>query len=376
MQFVSQEVSETFPWELGHDTKESGHVGRSLSFIGMYSRILKQYLNGSSPFFGGRSSFWSIWSPRAIQGAVNGPGDLMDGFPVFMKNIALEEAFYRDAEKLLHVREAGPAVNANLFGNLQTRFQHHLTVNALAGVTVEVAKLATGVTVGRPSPDSYRHFSAVGSLLAINEHQNRLTMRRQGNPLMIATNVVVERFDVEHLEEPDDDIPDMIARVLYTSRGPITLRSGKTNVILATGAIPATTILLNSVKTEMQGRAGSRVTAHFRSQIKARFQPSAVWLGALNLPNGPNSYPVLSAHHVRGRLNNNLQWHIQINATYIPDDWLQRVDDPAMDIQGLAPECDGAPDIAQLRGSGNRVIVCASHFFISIVRCKRLTKHN
>ena len=91
-------------------------------------------------------------------------------------------------------------------------------------VIVEAAKLATGVTVGKPSPDSYRHFSAVGSLLAINEHQNKLTMNKKGNPLMIATNVVVKRFNVDHLELPGDD-PNMIARVLYTSR---------TNVILAT----------------------------------------------------------------------------------------------------------------------------------------------
>jgi hypothetical protein len=194
--------------------------------------------------------------------------------------------------------------------------------------------------------------------LAINEHQNKLTMKKKGNPLMIATNVVVERFNVDHLELPGVD-PDMIARVLYTSRGPITLRGGRTNVILATGAIPATTILLNSIQTEIEGRAGTRLTAHFRSQIKARFVPSDTWLDGAALP---NSHPVLSAHHVRG-LHNGLQWHIQITATYIPADWLAQVADPSVSIQGLAPECDGAPGLAQLVGSGNSVIVCASHFF-------------
>ncbi len=34
------DVSETFPWELGHETKESGHVGRSLLFFGMYSWVI------------------------------------------------------------------------------------------------------------------------------------------------------------------------------------------------------------------------------------------------------------------------------------------------------------------------------------------------
>ncbi len=285
----------------------------------------------------------------------------MTGFPDFMKDIARDPAFYQDAERLLHVKVAGQAINENLFGSLQNRFQFHLNHNLAGDIIVEAAKLATGVAVGRPSPDSYRHFSAVGSLLAINEHQNKLTMKKQGNPLMIATNVVVERFNVEHLELPGVD-PDMIARVLYTSCGPITLRSGRTNVILATGAIPATTILLNSIRTEIEGRAGTRLTAHFRSKIKARFVPSPAWLDGAGLPAGANSHPVLSAHHVRG-LHNGFQWHIQVTATYIPAAWLAQVADPSMNIQGLAPECDGAPDGAQLEGSGNRVIVCASHFF-------------
>jgi len=78
-----------------------------------------------------------------------------------------------------------------------------------------------------------------------------------GKPLMIATDVVVERFEVD----PESNT----APVLHASRGPISLRSGKTNVILATGAVPATTILLNSIGDKLEGRAGKRLTAHFRS---------------------------------------------------------------------------------------------------------------
>ena len=70
-----------------------------------------QYLNGFSPFFGGRSSFWSNWSPHAI-----GPDfDLMDGFPTFMKEIAKEPSFYQGVDKLLHIKPANEIKDAVLW---------------------------------------------------------------------------------------------------------------------------------------------------------------------------------------------------------------------------------------------------------------------
>lgn len=66
-------------------------------------------------------------------------------------------------------------------------------------------------------------------------------------------------------QESNSHVVHNTAPVLHASRGPISLRSGKTNVILATGAIPTTTILLNSISDKLEGRAGKRLTAHFRS---------------------------------------------------------------------------------------------------------------
>ena len=296
-EFVHYNVSQTFPWELTHETAQNKRVG-IITFLLLKEVFTQhQYLNGSSPFFGGRSSFWSNWSPRAI-----GPDfDLMDSFPTFMKEIAKEPSFYQGVDKLLHLKPANEIKDA-VFEVLQGRFDHYLSVinrsnyPIPAAAAAEPARLACGVHVGQPTL-AFRQFSAVGPLLAINEKQANLARKKipDGKPLMIATDVVVERFEV--------DPGSNTARVLHTSRGPISLRSGKTNVILATGAVPATTILLNSIGDKLEGRAGNRLTAHFRSSIKARFRPDSTWIGAPKLP----SHPTVAACHVRGRASNSLQ---------------------------------------------------------------------
>ena len=96
------------------------------------------------------------------------------------------------------------------------------------------------------------------------------TERKEGSPITIATDTVVEHFEVEGAST----VPAH-ARILHTSRGPLTLHGGQTNVILAAGAIPNATILLNSIKDEkFQRHAGQRLTAHFRSKVMARFKPT------------------------------------------------------------------------------------------------------
>ncbi|KIM35070.1 hypothetical protein M413DRAFT_432890 [Hebeloma cylindrosporum] len=288
-QFVQQDVSETFPWELTSETAKN-----------------KIYLSGSSPFFGGRSSFWSIWSPRAIYERTADDDanededcDLMDGFPEFMKEIAKKPDFYKGADRLLNVQRADKIKDQVFDSVLQRRFDHYLAQDVaqdpaertITGVeSAKPARLATGVPVGRPTT-GFRQFSAVGSLLSINERQNKLARRNPpaGNPLMIATNVVVERFELEPANNPTH------ARVLHTSRGPLTLRGGKTNVILATGAIPATTILLNSIK-KIRPRAGqhqgalqaqpnlARRGSSTPSRLRRRWSNSTTVPGHIRLP--------------------------------------------------------------------------------------------
>ena len=82
----------------------------------------------------------------------------------------------KDYSTSKRLAQISTVMNENLFGSLQNRFLFHLDENLDGEVHVEAAKLAIGVTVGKASPDSYRHFSAVGSLLAINE---QLTMKKK-----------------------------------------------------------------------------------------------------------------------------------------------------------------------------------------------------
>jgi hypothetical protein len=298
----------------------------------------------------------------------------MDDFPQFMKDIALKPDFYKGVDRLLNVQRADKIEDPVFDSFLQRRFDHYLTQDLRRARTItgadsaKPARLATGVPVGRPTT-GFRQFSAVGSLLSINEWQNKLARQNPpaGKPIMIATDVVVERFELEPTDSPTH------ARVLHTSRGPLTLRGGKTNVILATGAIPATTILLNSIK-KIRLRAGKRLTAHFRSQIKARFKPNHTWFEQEPLTD-PDLYlpkvPVISACHVRGRdaTNDGLQWHIQVNGTYEPVGYQGRglsAEDKAKRssrlFTGLAPDNGDTLTPEQMKASEGYVIVGTLHF--------------
>lgn len=321
----------------------------------------------------------------------------MDGFPKFMKEIAKKPDFYKDVERLLHVKPANKIEDPVYKSVLQKQFDRYLRSGVPAAIPgalcTEPARLATGVPIGLPT-QGFRQFSAVGSLLSINEWQNKLARQNPpaGNPIMIATDVIVERFEIEGPGGKPTH-----ARVLHTSRGPLTLRGGKTKVILATGAIPATTILLNSLDETLKIRArtsnpllvnptGKRFTSHFRSQIKARFKPGGGWVQQTNEANVPpdvallvegglpTDRPVISASHLRGRdqNNGNLQWHIQIHGSYIPTGYQERglsVEEKARLYSrlftSLAPDNGDTLTPEQAKNSDGYVLVCKLHFMLS-----------
>jgi hypothetical protein len=283
-----------------------------------------------------------------------------------MKKTASGKDFHNGIEKLLHIKPAN-TIKDPLFQVLQGLFDGYLS-NGLYMIpraeNAEPARLATGVFVGIPTW-GFRQFSAVGPLLKINEDHNHLALEDppKGRPIMIATDVVVERFDVES----DESRGNLHARVLHTSRGPLNLRGGKTNVILATGAIPATTILMNSIGDQLQDRAGQRLTAHFRSNIKARFRVNKAWLKSEALP----SHPVIAACHVRGHGSSNLQWHVQVNGIHQPGVLDQETNltefqlrefalKDSVQFGNLAPDYEAALSAEQWYGSEGYVIVCTS----------------
>ena len=106
---------------------------------------------------------------------------------------------------------------------MQTRFDYYLALDldedgpTITGAeSAKPARLVTGVPVGKTG---FRRFSAVGSLLSINERQNKLARRNPpaGKPIVIATGVVAERFELDRADNLTH------ARILHTSRGPLTL---------------------------------------------------------------------------------------------------------------------------------------------------------
>ncbi len=304
----------------------------------------------------------------------------MGHFPDFMKQIARKPDFYKGADRLLHVQRADEIRDPVFDSALQKRFNHHLSAGLAlipGAESAKPARLATGVPVGRPTT-GFRQFSTVGPLLEIHRRQNRLARQHPpaGNPILIATDVVVERFEVEPANGQAGTPAH--ARVLHTSRGPLTLRRGKTNVILATGPIPNTTILLNSLG-ETFGNTGKRLTAHFRSGIKARFKPTRRWLGQGSLlqdgtdPDAGKSLPkepAISACHVRGRVNENgLQWHIQVNGSYEPVGYQTQAgsDQEKAELSsrlfaGLAPDNGDTLTPEQAANTEGYIIVCMLHF--------------
>ncbi|TFY71091.1 hypothetical protein EVG20_g1912 [Dentipellis fragilis] len=305
-----------------------------LPFKMTYNSTLR-FLHGSCPFFGGRSTFWSAWSPRPKP-------ELMRGFPPYLLNAASSEELWKKASALLHVTKASD-IEDQVFGVLQkdidARLSSHINQIPTANTT-ESAPLSVGRTFATTSV-RFNKFSTPGPLLALQERQRRLAHAKKGSPLMIATNVVARQLQVD----TDDDNK---VNVLRTSRGDLLFPDGKTNVILAAGAIPNTTLLLNSLP-EMQSRAGSRITGHFLTHIAARF-PIDGTLGKLS------DHLEIAANYVAGKDTSGLQYHIQVTALHSPN--------PEQDAEDAAREC---PDFAaaateeQLKGSEKHIVlVCAT----------------
>lgn len=72
--------SETFPWTLSQQSRDSDF----------------RFVHGYYPFFGGRSLFWSAWSP-VLQPS------LMRNFPDSLIKTSQNHAFWRCARELLNV---------------------------------------------------------------------------------------------------------------------------------------------------------------------------------------------------------------------------------------------------------------------------------
>ncbi|TFK63544.1 FAD/NAD(P)-binding domain-containing protein [Pluteus cervinus] len=318
--------SETFPWQLTSKT---------------YNNPVK-YMHGSCPFFGGRSTFWSAWCPKP-------EADLMRGFPKSMLDTAAKEEFWDEAEDLLHVTPANE-IDDPIFDGLQDIIDDRLLkgVPQILGADSAIpAPLAVGMTTSM-SKLSFNKFSTPGPLLKLYERQRHLAQEHRGHPLMIATDTIVQRFEVD----PEDH--ERPVNILHTSRGSLCFPQGKTNIILATGAIPATTILMNSLGDTLENRAGTRLSGHFLSHVTARFP--------MNTPRGIDNcifkdHLEIGASYVAGKdEKTGHQYHIQVTAIHSP-----HPETDAEDAGRLCPDYAAAATVDQLKDSTDHVVlVCAT----------------
>lgn len=279
----------------------------------------------------------------------------MRSYPESMVATAETPGFFEKGRMLLHVTPANK-ISDEVFGELQGDIDESLKRGLDAG-KISTAKIAepAPLAVGRTTPTStlaFNKFSTPGPLLAIQERQTKLASLGKGSPLMIAVDCVVKRF---HTDEDEGHA----VTVLETSRGDLCFPNGKTNVILAVGVIPATTLLLNSLGT-MQGRAGKRLTGHFLTHIVARYPMNdqryvlkaygACGKGPCNIKkdNLEIAASYVSGHEPQSKH----QYHVQVTAIHSPN--------PDLDAEDAGREC---PDYAaaataeQLKGSEKHIVL-------------------
>ncbi|KAI5899539.1 FAD/NAD(P)-binding domain-containing protein [Schizophyllum commune H4-8] len=340
--------SETFPWQLTSKTVESP----------------AKFMHGSCPFFGGRSMFWSAWCPRPLR---EDKGiDLMREFPKSLKDTASAPGFWERCEDLLHVKRANeisdPCFGQDLQAEIQRRLDANLAHIPSASMTNH-APLAVGRKTAVKDAIAFDKFSTPGPLLKIYERQRRLAKEGKGHPLMIATDTVVERFELD----PEDHNNRPV--VLHTSRGALCFPKRATNIILAAGAFPTTTILMNSIGDRLKGRAGSRVGGHFISHITARFP-----VGLLGRKVALQDHLEIAASYLAGTdKKTGLQYHIQITAIHSPSPDGEDAEDAAR----LCPDYAAAATAAQLTGSeGHIILVCATLGELDEKNAESWMKHN
>lgn len=296
-------------------------------------------MHGSCPFFGGRSIFWSAWCPRTT--------GLMRNFPESMIKTTESEQFWEDCENLLHVTKANeikdPIFGQKLQHIIQDRLNKAVKDNKIETADfTEDAPLAAGRKTSLPNTIAFEKFSTPGPLLKLFERQRHLAKEGKGSPLMIATDTIVQKFEVD----PEDS--SHRPTVLHTSRGALCFPKKSTNVILATGAFPATTLLMNSIGDKLTGRAGSRVSGHFLTHVTARFpitEPSG--------EDGYQSHLEIGASYLAGKdPKSQLQYHVQITAIHSP-----HPEEDAEDAGRLCPDYAAAATAEQLRGSERYIIL-------------------
>ncbi|KAF8688110.1 GMC oxidoreductase, partial [Rhizoctonia solani] len=325
--------SETFPFTLSEKTFNSP----------------VRFVHGSTPFFGGRSTFWSAWSPSPDE-------KLMRGWPKSMIDTSKEAAFFRDAIELLRVTDANeigpPYYREGLQKQVHERLHASLpnipTATETRNAPMSVSPMAQTSTV------RFTKFSTPGPLLGLYKKQQNLVKAdpNKASPLLFATDTAVEFLitDVGYPGKVHEASKDKTVTLVRSSRHTDLPVSEKTKIILCAGAFPNTTLVQNSFASiPALENAGKTVTGHFLSHIVGRVPRSAF--------KGLKDSIEIGAEYLAGKdPETELQYHIQITSIASPH---QNQD--AEDAARFCPDYAASASDAQLKESQDHVIfVCAT----------------
>ncbi|WP_223670323.1 GMC oxidoreductase [Kangiella shandongensis] len=284
---------------------------------------------GYIPAVGGRSTYWSAWSPSPTP-------DLMRDWPQEMIDITLQDNFWPRAKDFLHVTSMDK-INDGVYANLQTQLDQNIAKNFKKFVPSAENAYPAPIAVDNSEWKTVKFYkySTVGTLLNIQQRQKSLAKTGDGTELTIVDQCVVE-------ELLHNDKGTVIA--IETSRGTLSVSSAK--VILAMGAIPPATLLMNSFGEQLPN-AGKRYTGHFMSHVTARVKRSA-YKDLSDLEIG--------AVYLDGKDSAGYQYHVQASVFAETN--------PEQDAVTTVRECPdaaAAPSMQQLVGSEDYVVfVCAT----------------
>ncbi|CAE6457895.1 unnamed protein product [Rhizoctonia solani] len=328
--------SETFPFTLSEKTFKSP----------------VRFVHGSTPFFGGRSTFWSAWSPSPTP-------ELMRGWPKSLIDTSLKPEFFKDAKELLRVTDADkigePYHEAGLQGQVHQRLHAGLakipTADEVYPAPMSVSPMAQTSTV------KFTKFSTPGPLLGLYKKQQERVKQdsNKASPLLFATDTAVEFLvtEVGFPEKPHTSTGDRTVTRIRSSRYTDLPVSPKTKVILCAGAFPNTTLVQNSFAAiPSLEKAGQTVTGHFLSHVVGRVSRSAFDREKLE-----KKGLEICAEYLAGKdPKTQLQYHIQVTAIASPNK-----EQNAEDAARFCPDYAAAASDAQLKGSQDHVIfVCAT----------------
>lgn len=300
---------------------------------------------GLMPFFGGRSTYWSAWTPKPSV-------EDLSGWPTAIKDLI--ENNFSQAAKCLNIQpfdeldaghrsEASGDVNARLLHQrLHAAFAKHIgesrSYNRLEAAPIAMAKDANRLPEKCATP--HRLFTCF-------DRQKNLSISGAGSPLSI-----VPRCAVEKIVHDTHSINGTRATMLQTTRGNVHL--GNAKLILASGALPATTLVANSFPAEQfpdLKNVGERFTGHSMSLIVARV-PRLAFDFEQSLPDW-----AVSAFYMAGNeQTSGLQYHTQfiVLADRHPAAHLERT-------SRYAPELLDKSSHLQMQSCGDHILfVCTA----------------